>query len=342
MSLYQKYRPQTWEEVCGQTYVTKTLQNQIDSEDVGHAYLFIGTRGIGKTTIARIFGRKVNEKYLPEGYDANNNIIEMDGASNNSVEDVRKIRMDVNHKPSIGKYKVFLIDETHMLSASAFNALLKTLEEPPEHIIFCLATTEAHKLPATILSRCQRYDLQRFDTKQIYDRLKYIVDCESIGIEESALKHIAKLGKGSMRDAISILDQVRSFKENLTFKDLLDIFGNVGIDVLEKVMDNLKNPGELMKILKEIYFSGTDMKRFVLDLYNYGNDCMLINKLGKEGMDYTSVSDDYYEGLVKNGVRIKFAFLESLQQLLTDLKYSDSEYQLIQNTLLKLGAGDAT
>lgn len=339
MSLYLKYRPQTFEEVCGQEHVKTILQNQLKSGEVGHSYLFTGTRGIGKTTTARILGRMVNEDGQLTRQELDMNIIEIDGASNNGVENIRNIRQDVNHKPSKGKFKVYIIDEVHMLSTGAFNALLKTLEEPPSHIIFMLCTTESHKIPPTILSRCQRFDLQRFDVEDIYQRLKYIAGQEGIKMDDNAIRYVAKMGKGSMRDAISIFDQVRSFKEDITYADILKILGSVSMDTIVSVMDTISEPSSLLKNLKSIYYSGIDLRQFVKDLYNYANDCLLVRKMGDEAVDYMNTSSEYLETLKKHSPMVDFKFMESLQELDSLLRYSDNEYLLVQNKLLKLGMG---
>jgi DNA polymerase-3 subunit gamma/tau len=340
MNLAAKYRPQEFEEVCGQEHVKTILQNQIASNEIAHGYLFTGTRGIGKTTTARILARMVNDDGTMTRQELDMNIIEIDGASNNSVENIRNIRQEVNHRPAKGKYKVYIIDEVHMLSTSAFNAMLKTLEEPPAHIIFMLCTTEAHKIPATILSRCQRFDLQRFDVVAIANRLKYIAGQEGIKMDDSAITYIAKLGKGSMRDAISLFDQIRSYKEDITHADILKILGSVGMDTIVSIMDSITDPTQLLKNLKSIYYSGVDMKQFIKDLYAYSNDCLLVTKMGDGAVEYISTSDEFMPQLKKHSSIVNFRFLESLQELESELRYSDNEYILIQNKLLSLGGGE--
>ena len=217
-ALYRKWRPQTFEDVRGQEHIVTALRNQINSGRIGHAYLFCGTRGTGKTSIAKILSRAVNCEHPVNGSPCNRcascqailngssmNVVEIDAASNNGVDNIREIRDEVRYSPTDAKYRVYIIDEVHMLSAGAFNALLKTLEEPPSYVIFILATTEVHRIPITVLSRCQRYDFRRISTDTLYDQLKKLTDAEGIAIEEKALRYIARLGDGSMRDSQSLL-----------------------------------------------------------------------------------------------------------------------------------------
>jgi DNA polymerase-3 subunit gamma/tau len=224
VALYRKFRPAEFSEVKGQEHIVTTLQNQIKANRIGHAYLFCGTRGTGKTSIAKIFAKAVNCESPIDGSPCGNcatcksiaagtsmNVIEIDAASNNGVDNIREIRENVAYSPTEGKYKVYIIDEVHMLSIGAFNALLKTLEEPPEYVIFILATTEAHKIPITILSRCQRYDFKRITAETICARLTELMDKEAVDVEEKALRYIAKAADGSMRDALSLLDQCIAF-----------------------------------------------------------------------------------------------------------------------------------
>ena len=223
-ALYRKWRPQTFEDVRGQEHIVTALRNQINSGRIGHAYLFCGTRGTGKTSIAKILARAVNCEHPVNGSPCNRcascqailngssmNVVEIDAASNNGVDNIREIRDEVRYSPTDAKYRVYIIDEVHMLSAGAFNALLKTLEEPPSYVIFILATTEVHRIPITVLSRCQRYDFRRISTDTLYDQLKKLTDAEGIAIEEKALRYIARLGDGSMRDSQSLLEQCVAF-----------------------------------------------------------------------------------------------------------------------------------
>ena len=219
-ALYRKFRPQEFEDVKGQDHIVTTLKNQITADRIGHAYLFCGTRGTGKTTVAKIFAKAVNCEHPIDGSPCGEcascraitegssmNVIEIDAASNNGVDNIRQIREEVAYRPTEGRYKVYIIDEVHMLSAGAFNALLKTLEEPPSYVIFILATTEAHKIPITILSRCQRYDFHRISIDTIAARLTDLMQQENVNVDERAIRYVAKAGDGSMRDALSLLDQ---------------------------------------------------------------------------------------------------------------------------------------
>ena len=219
-ALYRKWRPDTFEDVKGQDHIVTTLKNQISADRIGHAYLFCGTRGTGKTSVAKIFARAVNCEHPVNGSPCGEcpackaiaagtsmNVIEIDAASNNGVDNIREIREEVQYSPTEGKYKVYIIDEVHMLSIGAFNALLKTLEEPPAYVIFILATTEAAKIPITIMSRCQRYDFHRISIETIADRLTQLMKAENISVEDRAIRYVAKAADGSMRDALSLLDQ---------------------------------------------------------------------------------------------------------------------------------------
>ena len=245
-ALYRKFRPAEFEDVKGQDHIVTTLKNQIRSGRIGHAYLFCGTRGTGKTTVAKIFARAVNCEHPVDGSPCGEcdmcrniasgaymNVVEIDAASNNGVDNIRSIREEVEYRPAQGRYKVYIIDEVHMLSIGAFNALLKTLEEPPEYVIFILATTEVHKIPVTILSRCQRYDFRRITIDTITARLKELMIKEQVEVEERAVRYIAKAADGSMRDALSLLDQCIAFHigEKLTYDKVLDVLGAVDTDV---------------------------------------------------------------------------------------------------------------
>ena len=281
-ALYRKFRPQEFEDVKGQDHIVTTLKNQIKADRIGHAYLFCGTRGTGKTTIAKIFAKAVNCEHPVDGSPCGEcptckaiaagtsmNVIEIDAASNNGVENIRQIREEVTYRPTEGKYKVYIIDEVHMLSIGAFNALLKTLEEPPSYVIFILATTEAHKIPITILSRCQRYDFRRISIDTITDRLRELMDEEHVDVEEKALRYVAKAGDGSMRDALSLLDQCIAFYlgQKLTYDNVLEVLGAVDTDVfsrlLRKILD--KDITGAIAVLEELVVEGRELGQFVND-----------------------------------------------------------------------------
>jgi len=264
-ALYRKYRPKTFDDVVGQEVIIQTLKNSILNNKIGHAYLFSGPRGCGKTSIAKIFARLVNCQNLNENCvpcdecvcctrtaEQNLDIIEMDAASNNGVDEIREINNKVNLVPSLGKYKIYIIDEVHMLTIGAFNALLKTLEEPPSHVIFILATTDPHKVPITILSRCQRFDLKKISEEKISSRIKYICENENIKIDDSAINEIAHLGDGCLRDSLSILDQVISYKpENITLEDSDEVNGTISQESVTKLIENVVD-NDLTSVIKKI------------------------------------------------------------------------------------------
>ena len=278
-ALYRKYRPQTFNDIVGQNHIVSVLRNAIDKDQISHAYLFYGSRGTGKTSIAKIFANEVNgnEIYQKENVD----IIEIDAASNNGVDEVRDIKEAIKFLPTEGKYKVYIIDEVHMLTTAAFNALLKTLEEPPAHVIFILATTEIHKIPATILSRCQRFEFKNLSQEQLIDRLKYIAKEENLVIEEAAIEKIATLAKGGLRDAISILDQVSNYAEEITLNHILEVTSSISEDdILEFYRDLLQ--GDVTKSLlkyNEFVAQAKDTKLLLNDLINVTRDIVVYKNL---------------------------------------------------------------
>ncbi len=295
-ALYRKYRPSTFENVFGQDHIVKTLKNAIYNNKISHAYLFCGTRGTGKTTIAKIFSRMINclemKENMPCGkceictadnIDDIADIIEIDAASNNGVDEIRELKNKIKLVPVLCKYKVYIIDEVHMLSTGAFNALLKTLEEPPEHAIFILATTEPQKLPITIISRCQRFDFRKISINDIFKRLKYISDCEKIKIDDSALYEISRISDGALRDSICLLEQVSSFVEenkNIIASDVYEIKGSISFDeLINLVKFYLNNDNEkILQKIEEMYLKGKDFNLISQDLLSIFRNIYIYKK----------------------------------------------------------------
>lgn len=299
-ALYRKFRPGEFEDVKGQDHIVTTLKNQIKSDRVGHAYLFCGTRGTGKTTVAKILAKAVNCESSIEGSPcgeckmcvdiqsgASLNVIEIDAASNNGVEHIRTIREEVEYRPPNGRYKVYIIDEVHMLTTGAFNALLKTLEEPPEYVVFILATTELHKIPITILSRCQHYDFKRITIDTIANRLEALMDAEKIEVEEKALRYVAKMGDGSMRDALSLLDQCIAFHmgETLTYDHVLEVLGVVDTLVFSKLIRQVvkSDLAGALATVEELIMQGREINQLVNDFVWYMRNLLLVKS--SEGME---------------------------------------------------------
>lgn len=297
VALYRKFRPLTFDEVKGQDHIVTTLKNQIINDRVGHAYVFTGTRGTGKTTVAKIMARAINcTNRRPDGSPcgecpscqaiANNtsmDVIEMDGASNNGVDDARKIIEEVAYPPTTGRYKVYIIDEAHMLSPAASNALLKTIEEPPEYVVFILATTEVHKILITILSRCQRFDFRRISLETISNRLADLLQREGVEAEEKALSYIAKAADGSMRDALSLLDECIAFypDQKLSYDGVLEVLGAVDMDVFAKLLNGITSAdgGMVIRIIDEVVSDGRELGQFVTDFIWYLRNLLLVKNL---------------------------------------------------------------
>ena len=331
-ALYRQYRPKTFDEILGQEHITTTLKNQIKSGNIGHAYLFSGTRGTGKTSTAKIFSRAVNCLNPIDGNPCNEceickgildesimDVIEMDAASNRKIEDIRELKDKVIYPPAKAKYKIYIIDEVHMLTTQAFNALLKTLEEPPKHLIFILATTELQKLPQTILSRCQRFDFKRITSKDIVANMKRIVDRLNIKVDEKVLRLIAKNSDGAMRDALSLLDQCISYKtEELTYEDALNILGIANNDLVFQLVDDIKNKdleGTLLKI-DNIIQEGKDISQFIKDLiYHYRN--LLIVKTSRNPVDVMDMDEEMVNRFKEQSQDISLDFILRSLDILT-------------------------
>ncbi|MDD2971632.1 MAG: DNA polymerase III subunit gamma/tau [Lachnospiraceae bacterium] len=361
-ALYRKFRPNTFEDVKGQDHIVTTLKNQIKADRIGHAYLFCGTRGTGKTTIAKIFARSVNCEHSIDGSPcgecaackaiaagASMNVIEIDAASNNGVDNIREIVDEVSYSPAEGKYKVYIIDEVHMLSIGAFNALLKTLEEPPSYVIFILATTEAHKLPITILSRCQRYDFKRITIETIVDRMKELMDTEEVKVEDKALRYIGKAADGSMRDALSLLDQCIAFNfgEELTYDKVLNVLGAVDTSVFSRLLEYVtdKNVLGAIELLEEIVIQGRELTQFVTDFTWYLRNLLLVKTSGNSDSQFTlediiDASTETMERYFQEAEQIEtgtiMRYIRIFSELSGQIKYATQKRVLIEMTLIKL------
>ncbi|OOB77707.1 MAG: DNA polymerase III, subunit gamma and tau [Epulopiscium sp. Nuni2H_MBin001] len=287
LALYRKYRPQKFDDVIGQEHIVKTLQNQINSGRIAHAYLFTGSRGTGKTTVAKIFARAVNSSTT----DFSLNIIEIDAASHNGVDNIREINEEVLYLPAYGKYKIYIIDEVHMLSSGAFNAMLKTLEEPPSHVIFILATTDPQKIPVTILSRCQRYDFRRISSDIIEKCLEKYMQIENVNIDTEALGYIARLADGGMRDALSILEQCISFyfDEHITMDKVLYLVGSVDNELLFKLMDVIRvgDATTAINICNDINNQGRSIRQFTKDILVHNRNLLIAHTTEGKILDYS-------------------------------------------------------
>lgn len=354
-ALYRVYRPKTFEDVVGQEHIVKTLKNQIKNNNIGHAYLFSGTRGTGKTSTAKIFARAVNclnpineepcnecEICVDTLNDNIMDIVEIDAASNNSVDDIRELRESVKYTPSKARYKVYIIDEVHMLSQGAFNALLKTLEEPPSYVIFILATTEPHKIPATILSRCQRFDFKRVSSKDIASRMAYICKKENIEAEEKALSLIARNSQGALRDALSILDQCMSFgNEKIEYNDVIELLGTVNIDELFELSQSIidENTKKSLQILNEFIIWGKDIRNLINDLIDHFRNLMVC-KVSKDLDEIISLPEESIERLKEQSENININDLIRILNILSEtqdsMKSSSNTRILAEVTIMKI------
>jgi len=355
-ALYRKWRPRVFGDVKGQDHIVTTLQNQIRSERIGHAYLFCGTRGTGKTSVAKIFARAVNCEHPVDGSPCGEcpscrqiqagtslNVVEIDAASNNGVENIREIRDQVQYPPTEGKYRVYIIDEVHMLSTGAFNALLKTLEEPPSYVIFILATTEVHKIPITVLSRCQRYDFRRITVDTIADRLKELTDAEGMAVEDRALRYVAKAGDGSMRDALSLLDQCAAFHygETLTYENVLDVLGAVDNRVFRELFGALRNgqTKDCILRLEEMVIQGRELSQFVADFIWFLRN-LLILKTADEAEELLDMSEDNLKQLREDAAladeNVLMRYIRVFSEVLNQIRFAAQKRVLVELAFIRL------
>jgi len=355
-ALYRKWRPSTFDEVKGQDHIVTTLKNQVINDRIGHAYLFCGTRGTGKTSVAKILAKAVNCAHPVDGNPcgecevcravaagASMNVIEIDAASNNGVDNIREIKEEVAYPPTQGRFKVYIIDEVHMLSIGAFNALLKTLEEPPAYVIFILATTEAHKIPITILSRCQRYDFKRISIDTISARLSELMVAEDISADERALRYVAKAADGSMRDALSLLDQCLAFYmgQELKYENVLEVLGAVDTEVFSDFFRGIV-AGEaigLIHKLEKIIIDGRDLSQFVSDFTWYLRNLMLLQSQ-TDASDVLEMSEENMK-LLKEDAKLTdlngvMRYIRIFSELSGQLKNSSQKRVMVEVALIKM------
>ena len=354
--LYRKMRPTDFSGIIGQDAIVKTLKNQLASGRLSHAYLFCGTRGTGKTSTAKILAKAVNCLNLQEGEPCNDcssckainearslNVVEIDAASNNGVDNIREIRDEVRYAPADSKYRVYIIDEVHMLSAGAFNALLKTLEEPPDYCIFILATTDPQKIPATVLSRVQRYDFKRVRAVEMTETLGHYMEHENISVDEQALRYIVSITDGDMRGALSILDQCISYyyHEAITIEKVLTVTGSVSGDVFFKVVDalNLYNAAMCMEIVDEIVINGRDIMQFLSELVTHVRNLLVAKAVSGESraLDFATENVEKLRVQAKStdsGVLIEY--IRELSELQQKIKYASNPRVFLEVTLIKL------
>ncbi len=356
-ALYRKFRPDNFFDVKGQEHIVTTLKNQIKAGRIGHAYLFTGTRGTGKTTVAKLLAKTVNCENPVDGNPCNEcrmckgiaaqtsmNVIEIDAASNNGVDNVREIVEEVRYSPTEGKYKVYIIDEVHMLSAGAFNALLKTIEEPPSYVIFILATTEVHKIPVTILSRCQRYDFKRITIDVIAERMAELMKEENIEVEEKALRYVARVADGSMRDALSLLDQCISFYlgKKLTYDNALEVLGAVDTSVFAKLLGCIRGQdvSACIRLLEEIESSGRELGQFTIDFIWYLRNLLLIKTTDDISDMVIEISTENLALLEQEAKTMDevtlIRYIRIFSELSNQIRYATRKRVLIEIALIKL------
>lgn len=358
----RKWRPLNFCDVIGQEHITDTLKKAIEKNRVAHAFIFTGTRGVGKTTTARILARALNCEKGPTAEPcgvctsckdvlsgASFDVLEIDGASNNSVDDIRDLRDNIGYSSMSGKYRIFVIDEVHMLSKPAFNALLKTLEEPPKNVIFIFATTEPQKIPQTIHSRCQRYDFRRIGAEKILERLVYICTTEKINFERSALMLVARKAEGSMRDALSLLDQVYSFcQDNLNEKEVRAVLGLVGMDIFENIMNAIceKKAAPALKLVQEVLVQGFDLQEFILGLQEHVRNLLFARIPGALESRGIELELDTIKKFEESAKRFSEGDLLRMSEIIrkaeSDLKWSVYPRFVAELMLLKLTYLDST
>ena len=355
LALYRKYRPRNFEGVIGQDHIVKTLVNQIKYDKISHAYLFTGSRGTGKTSTAKIFAKAINCTNTNQGspclecetckaLDGTNiDVLEIDAASNNGVDEIRDLREKIKYPPVVGKYKVYIIDEVHMLSTSAFNALLKTLEEPPKHTIFILATTEVHKLPATILSRCLRFDFRLVSIETLTNHLKSVLDQEGVKYDEQAVNVIVRAGEGSVRDMLSIADRCVSFAgDELTYEKVLTVLGVSERETLINMADKIlaKDTGSALVELDKVLSLGKTPLVFSNDLISYFRDLLLVFSLGEKSREIVVVRDDVFGAMQKQATSDAYdeilKAIEGLSEVEQELRYSAEPRIVLETAIIKI------
>lgn len=354
-ALYRVWRPKQLTDVVGQDHITKTIKNALLQEKLSHAYLFTGPRGTGKTSAAKIMSKAVNCHEAPVAEPCNNcaactgisdgsivDVIEIDAASNNGVDEIRDIRDKVKFAPSSGiRYKVYIIDEVHMLSTGAFNALLKTLEEPPKHVIFILATTEPHKIPLTIISRCQRFDFKRITSQAMIRRMEFILSNYDIKVADEALAMIARVSEGGMRDALSLLDQAISYSdEEVVLEDILTITGAVSQGILIEVAESLlvSNVVKALQGVDQLILSGKDPTRFIEDFIFFYRDMLLFKTAPElsESLERVSVDEQFIELSKETPIKWIYSTIEILNEILQDMKWSSHPKIFIEVAIVKI------
>ncbi|MGN0515598.1 DNA polymerase III subunit gamma/tau [Eubacterium sp.] len=352
--LYRKYRPRVFSDVYGQDHVTSTLKNEIQNGRVSHAYLFTGSRGTGKTTCAKILAKAVNCEHNVNGEPCNEcevckgldngsiyDVVEIDAASNNGVDNIRELRDETNYAPSRGKYRVYIIDEVHMLSTGAFNALLKTLEEPPAHVIFILATTEVHKLPATILSRCQRFDFKRIQPETMAIRLKEVAGIEGLELDDDAAILIARIADGALRDGLSVLDQCAGRSKKITAPLVSEVAGLAGREAMYRLSDCVTNrdSNSAMSIISDLYQNSFDMERLCVEMINHFRN-LLVAKTVRKSRELIICTDDEYNTILEAskgfGVESIVFALDLLQATLVKIKGGASARIEMEMVFIKL------